>query len=80
MFILEEITDSWKVGNGIIDSGSASSPAYGRVDVIFKPREEAFYRTTLTIVSSDNEVTETDPEGRGIWRVVLRGIGRDPAG
>lgn len=75
-----EITDSWKIGNGIIDSGSASSPAYGRVDVLFKPTEEAFYRTTLTIVSSDNEVKETDSEGRGIWRVVLRGIGRDPCG
>jgi MYXO-CTERM domain-containing protein len=74
------ITDSWRINNGLVDAGSPTSPGYGRVDVIFMPDAEEFYRTTLTIVSSDNEVQETDDEGRGIWRVVLRGIGRDPCG
>jgi hypothetical protein len=75
-----DVTNSWRVDGGIVPSGSPSSPGYGRVDVIFKPMEKAFYRTTLTIVSNDNEVTEEDDQGRGIWRVVLRGIGRDPCG
>jgi MYXO-CTERM domain-containing protein len=75
-----EITDSWRAEGGIVESGSPNSPGYGRVDVLFKPDAEDFYRTTLTIVSSDNEVQEQNEEGHGIWRVVLRGIGRDPCG
>ena len=75
-----EVTDSWRVDGGVVPSGTPTSPGYGRVDVIFKPDDEGFFRTTLTIVSSDNEVQEQDDDGRGIWRVVLRGIGRDPCG
>ena len=75
-----EVTDSWRAEGGVLEAGSPTSPGYGRVDVIFKPDAEGFFRTTLTIVSSDNEVQEQNENGEGIWRVVLRGIGRDPCG
>lgn len=75
-----DITDSWMVDGGIVPGGSPDSPGYGRVDVVFKPDAEDLFRTTLTIVSDDSEVTERDEEGRALWRVALRGIGRNPCG
>ena len=51
---------------------------YGFVEVTFKPDAEAQFRTTMTILSNDNEVQEQTEDGQGIWKVVLRGLGRYP--
>ncbi len=82
------IGEGWKTddcdGDGendcqLVDGGSASSPSYTeRLDLTFAPSEVEEYRTMLTIVSDDTEVTERNDEGYGLWRVVLRGIGRVP--
>ncbi|MDG1481399.1 MAG: MopE-related protein [Myxococcota bacterium] len=81
------ILDSWKTedtdGDGvpdaqIIDGGSLDIPTYGLVEINFRPDGEEYFRTTLTIVSNDSEVYERDEDGNGLWRVVLRGIGRNP--
>ncbi len=81
------VLESWQTddddGDGTNDSqtipgGTTESPSYGLVELNFRPDAEEYFRTTLTIVSNDSEVFERDEEGRGIWRVVLRGIGRNP--
>ncbi len=81
------VLNSWKTddtdGDGvadaqIIDGGSSTTPTYGLVEINFRPDAEEYFRTTLTIVSNDSEVFERDEEGLGLWRVVLRGIGRNP--
>ena len=77
----------WKTtdydGDGIMDSqtilgASTADPIYGLVEVLFTPNDEDEYRTTLTIESDDTEVTERTDDDHGIWKVVLRGIGRYP--
>ncbi len=82
-----QVTSSWSTEDEdnnddvlSIDGGSPSSPEYGLVEVIFKPDSADEFRTVLTITSNDNEVTEQDEEGNGLWKVVLRGIGRYPCG
>lgn len=75
-----EVTGSWQLNDGVVPGGTPTSPGYGKVDVVFKPDTIGPFRTILTIASDDSEVQERDDDGRGIWRVVLRGIGRDPCG
>ena len=59
--------------------GSEGDPRYAEpLTIAFAPDGEDEFRTTLTITSNDNEVAEQDEDGRGVWRVVLRGIGRYP--
>lgn len=81
------VLDSWKTHDlnsdgvndaQVIEGGDPQYPSYGLVEINFRPDAEAYFRTTLTIVSNDSEVTETDDEGRGLWKVVVRGIGRYP--
>jgi len=83
------VYDDWKNhdsdGDGIDDSqkiaggGSEADPVYSdEVTVAFAPESEDEYRTVLTIISNDDQVAERDEDNRGIWRVVLRGIGRYP--
>jgi hypothetical protein len=81
------VTNSWALSDEdeddeslAIDGGTDASPSYGMIEVIFKPDQEGQFRTVLTVTSNDNEVTETDDDGRGLWKVVLRGIGRYPCG
>ena len=84
-----KIYDDWRTedcdGDGTMDcqvvegGGSGSDPRYSDAFTIaFAPDTEDEFRTVLTITSNDNQVAEQDEEGRGIWRVVLRGIGRYP--
>jgi len=84
------ISEDWKTddcdGDGandcqIIAGGSEDSPSYSaEIPILFSPEADDEFRTILTIVSDDNEVTERTgaDEELGIWRVVLRGIGRRP--
>jgi len=81
------VLESWKTddlnGDGVNDGqvipgGEKDAPSYGLVEINFRPDAEAYFRTTLTIVSNDSEVTEKNDDGQGIWKVVLRGIGRYP--
>ncbi|MFT5687149.1 MAG: hypothetical protein ACI8RZ_008106 [Myxococcota bacterium] len=81
------VLDSWKTEDTdddgvadaqIVDGGSIEIPTYGLVEINFRPDSEDYFRTTLTIVTNDSEVFDRDEEGRGLWRVVLRGIGRNP--
>lgn len=81
------VLDSWKTddtdGDGIpdaqiINGGAPDAPTYGLVELNFRPDAEEYFRTTLTIVSNDSEVFERNEEQQGLWRVVLRGIGRNP--
>jgi len=76
------LSDSWSEGEEQlkVDRGSPTSPSYGLVEVVFKPDTEGRFRTTLTITSDDTEVTERDDDNHGLWKVVLRGIGRYPCG
>ena len=84
-----ELSEDWKThdcdGDGVMDcqildgGGSSSSPVYSEpVVLLFKPTTEDEFRAVLTITSDDSEVVERDAsdEGLGIWRVVVRGIGR----
>ncbi len=71
--------------DGVLDcqtvegGGSEGDPRYAEpLTIAFAPDGEDEFRTVLTVISNDNEVAEQDEEGRGIWRVVLRGIGRYP--
>lgn len=82
-----EIDPSWKNADGDdnaealnLAGGTPDDPIYGLAEIIFKPDAEDEYRTTLTIYSNDTEVTERDPEDEsvGLWKIVLRGIGRYP--
>jgi len=75
-----EVTDSWRSEGALVGGGTPTSPGYGRVDVIFKPDSDGTFRTTLTITSDDTELKERNEDDLAIWRVVLRGIGRDPCG
>lgn len=81
------VLDSWKTddidGDGINDAqiipgGEKLAPSYGLVEINFRPDAADYFRTTLTIVSNDSEVTEQNADGRGLWKVVVRGIGRYP--
>lgn len=75
-----EVVDDWAGPGGTleIEGGSATDPMPARIQVRFKPDAEGAYRTVLTVASDDNQVSETDDEGRGLWRVVLRGLARTP--
>ena len=82
-----KVLDSWKTndsdGDGVLDSqivpeGDPYDPSYGLVEVNFRPDAEDYFRAILTITSNDSEVVERDEEGRGLWKVVVRGIGRYP--
>ncbi len=78
-----QISPSWATseeGTLPLEAGSEDDPDYGLLEVIFKPDAEALYRTELRILSDDTQVTERTEDGQGIWRVVLRGIGRFPCG
>ena len=80
-WMTEDFDDDQVADGQIVDGGSSSDPSYGLIEVIFKPEAEDQYRTTLTIVSNDTEVSErTEEDDFGVWRVVLRGIGRYPCG
>ena len=69
----EDFDDDQVADGQIVDGGSSSDPSYGLIEVIFKPEAEDQYRTTLTIVSNDTEVSErTEEDDFGVWRVVLR--------
>jgi hypothetical protein len=81
------LLDSWKVddldGDGlpdgqIIEGGSLGDPHYGLVELEFTPPRVGAWRTTLSFISDDTEVTERTAENLGLWRVVLRGIGVYP--
>jgi Putative metal-binding motif len=81
------VVDDWKVndadGDGLMDSqvvskGSDEDPEYVRIEVDFRPQAEGYFRTTLVVASDDNEVTEHNDEGHGLWKVTLRGVGRYP--
>ena len=75
-----EVVDDWR-GSGdrlVIPGGSEADPIPSLVQVRFKPDTEGAFRTVLTVTSDDNEVSETDDEGHGLWRVVLRGLARNP--
>lgn len=63
-----------------LNGGSESDPDTAFFEVVFMPDSDELYRTTLTVVSNDTEVTEQDEDGNGLWKVVLRGIGRVPCG
>jgi len=83
-FVVENswMTDDWD-SDGVLDAqtiagGSQESPSYGIIEVNFRPDEEAYFRTTLTITSNDSEITEKTEDGDSVWRVVLRGLGRYP--
>ena len=77
----EDLDNDDALDGQIIDGGTPSDPSYGLVEVIFMPQAEEQYRTTLTIISNDTEVTErTEEDDLGVWKVVLRGIGRYPCG
>lgn len=64
----------------VLNGGSDSDPDTAFFEVVFMPDSEELYRTTLTIVSNDTEVTERTEDGEGVWKIVLRGIGRVPCG
>lgn len=85
------LSEEWKTEDcdedGVLDcqslegGGSVLDPIYsGPLVITFRPDSEDEFRTVLTIKSDDTEVVERDPEDDrlGIWRVVLRGIGRYP--
>ena len=65
----------------MLNGGSDQDPDTALFEVVFRPDAEGQFRTVLTIESNDNEVTERTEDGkRGIWKIVLRGIGRFPCG
>jgi hypothetical protein len=75
-----EVSPNWATTGGelTLDGGTPENPDYGLLEVIFKPDAEAQFRTVLTITSNDTEVAERTDEDLGVWKVVLRGIGRFP--
>lgn len=76
------LSESWSEGGESlkIDRGTPSSPSYGLIEIVFKPDTEGLFRTVMTVTSDDTEVTERDENNNGLWKVVLRGIGRYPCG
>lgn len=75
-----EVVEDWHDGGGslTIPGGSATDPIPSLVQVRFKPDAVGAFRTVMTVTSDDNQVTETDEDGSGLWRVVLRGLAREP--
>jgi hypothetical protein len=67
-----------------IDGGSVEFPSYGVIELGFNPQlseeidRQKAYETTLTIISDDSTTLERTEDGRGIWRVSLRGLGVKP--
>ncbi len=64
----------------VLQGGSDEDPDSALFEVVFRPGAELQYRTVLTIISNDSEVTERTEDDNGIWKIVLRGIGRVPCG
>ena len=67
-----------------IDGGSVEFPSYGVIELGFNPQlaedieKQKAYEATLTIISDDSTTLERTEDGRGIWRVSLRGLGVKP--